>query len=199
MQVQAINNNTNFGTCRGIKCLGNFNPRMFPQHATILDEFYKSPAFQKFGERYDFIAQFLHYKGFDKYDQYCLTLTPVAAVEQKNNSAKTSLFTNLLSKNKSSDDIKLNFSVEENVEKSKLHDLPHGFMAINCAIYKNNGAYNEFIQEIRHTTIDYLDKRLSQALGVQDSTLKQKEALTSDAQRAKQIIDDLEKQGIPIY
>ena len=61
MQVQSINNNSNvnFGKLRAIYCCGQFSMN-YLDHIEIINQFKKSESFKKFGEKYDYIAEFYY-------------------------------------------------------------------------------------------------------------------------------------------
>lgn len=60
MHISAINNsNQSFGNCKAIYCRNAFS-KSNPRHAEILKEFKNSEAFKKFGEKYDYVAEFYY-------------------------------------------------------------------------------------------------------------------------------------------
>ena len=80
MKIQHVDSNVRFGKLRGVKCKGEFS-KSDPKHMEAVGILLNSPAFEQFGEKYDYVANFYNMSSYSHWLSedictYKLSLTP---------------------------------------------------------------------------------------------------------------------------
>jgi dsRNA-specific ribonuclease len=162
--INNINNNPKFGTLKGLRYAGEFNPSTNYEHAKIVDAVINSKAIKQFGEKYNFLARLKRSNGYEpitmtRFFGYYYSLELIPAPVERHQEPRLTLWERILGKKKNDTEAKP--PVEETPkEEDKIQNLPIAFLVANVMEDYESDAIEKFISKISNKTFDDIERRL---------------------------------------
>ncbi len=177
--INNINNNPKFGTLKGLRYAGEFNPSTNYEHAKIVDAVINSKAIKQFGEKYNFLARLKRSNGYEPitmtrfYDGYYYSLELIPAPVERPQASKLTLWERIFGKKKNNAEAKA--PVEETPKEEKIKNLPVEILITNVIEKYNSDAINKFIRQIKSETLDSIESTLQYYIYEQNNEQQKKE------------------------